>query len=168
MKLIFFTFSLFLALMCPFVASASVSDGTVIPQSTLVPLADWVGKATDVSIDILPSAVASDKKLQRALHIEDAQHAGAVGAYLSGRVIISNRVWDPSSLEAQSYLVHELVHHAQFISGRTYPCHAAKEREAYMLQSRWLTEHGLKPLVDQAWIDNISACSGKDSEDLAD
>lgn len=147
-----------MALVCSFGASAAVSDGTVIADSALKPLAAWVSQATHVTIDLLPSAVASDKKLQKALHLEDVQHAGAVGAYLSGRLIISNRVWDPNSLEAQSYVVHELVHHAQFLSGRTYPCHAAKEREAYMLQSAWLLEHGLQPIVTQDWIENMASC----------
>lgn len=139
-------------------ASAAVSDGTIIPASTLAPLAAWVEQATHVSMTFLPMAIASDRKLEKALHVEDAQHAGAVGAYIPGRLIISNTIWDPKSLESQSYIIHELVHHAQLVSGKTYVCHAAKEREAYMLQSAWLVEHHLKPLVTQAWIDSMSSC----------
>ena len=139
-------------------AKAEVNDGTMIEFSTLMPLASWVEKATNVKFSFLPIAVASDRKLERALRIEDVQRAGAVGAYVPGRLMISNEVWDPDSLQAQSYVVHELVHHAQWVSGRTYACNEAKEREAYVLQSRWLTEHGQKPLVDQAFIKKMATC----------
>lgn len=149
-------------------AHAAVSDGTEISSATMAPLASWVEQATQVPLQILPVAIASDRKLEKALHVEDVQRAGAVGAYLPGRIVISNAVWDTASVQAQSYLVHELVHHAQLVSGRAYACHAAKEREAYMLQSRWLIEHGQKPIVTQAWIDSISSCSAKANAGHAD
>ena len=152
--------------MCSFGADAAVVDGTTISKAEMAPLAAWVAKATDVSItDVLPLAIASDAKLEKVLHVEDAQHAGAAGAYLPGRLIVSSTIWDSQSLEAQSYVVHELVHHAQFISGRTYACHAAKEREAYMLQGAWLKEHGMKPIVTQEWIDKMSSCGKAGSVD---
>ena len=59
----------------------------------------------------------------------------------------------------QSYLVHELVHHAQLLSRKKYECDAAKEREAYTLQNKWLLEHGERPLVSNQWIEKISSCS---------
>ena len=139
-------------------AAAEVDDGTAISSESLSPLAHWVEHATHIRIQTLPLAIASDRKLEKALHIENVQRAGAVGAYLPGQIIISSSIWDPDTIQAQSYVVHELVHHAQLIGGHVYPCNAAKEREAYMLQSRWLIEHGQKPIVDQAWIDSISSC----------
>ena len=116
-----------------------------------------------VDMEMLPTVTISDRNLKRALRIEDVQKAGAVGAYLPGRITISPSVWDAQNdkvgiIAAQSYVVHELVHHAQFLSGRTYSCHAAKEREAYTLQNKWLAEHGHAPLVDAGWIDRMSAC----------
>lgn len=62
-------------------ANASVGDGTVIPEATLASLSSWVEKATNVQLTFLPIAIASDRKLQKVLHVEDAQHAGAMGAY---------------------------------------------------------------------------------------
>ncbi len=158
MKVSLFALIVFVAAFVASGASAAVSDGTKISAEQLAPLAAWVELHTHVPMQILPTAVASDRKLEKALHFDDAQYAGAVGAYMPGRLVVSNRVWDPASLEAQSYVVHELVHHAQFLNSRAYPCHAAKEREAYMLQSEWLIEHGQKPIVTQAWIDRMASC----------
>lgn len=45
----------------------------------------------------------------------------------------------------QSYLVHELVHHAQYMAGvqRRVRCPAALEREAYAVQAAFLRSRGL-------------------------
>jgi hypothetical protein len=164
MKFLSLIFTLLIAMIAASPTYASVDDGTVISEQQMAPLAEWIAHQTGVTIEVLPAAIASDRKLEKALRLEDAQHAGAAGAYIPGRIILSNQIWDPSSPQAQSYLLHELVHHAQFLSGRNYPCHAAEEREAYTLQSKWLVEHGIKPLVTAAWIDKMSSCSQSATE----
>lgn len=164
MKFLLSIFVLLLSCALAAPAQAHVDEGTAITQGDMQPLAAWVSNRMNVDMSLLPEAVASDSKLEHSLRLDDdAEHAGAIGAYIPGRLVLSSAVWDPASLEAQSYLLHELVHHAQFLSGRDYPCHAAKEREAYTLQSAWLVEHGLKPLVTQEWIDKMSSC-GDSSE----
>jgi hypothetical protein len=140
-------------------ARAAVPENTPIPAETLAPLAIWVAQQTHVAIDVLPIAVASDRKLGHALRIDDVQRAGAAAAYLPGRLIVSTEIWEPGSVQSQSYLVHELVHHAQLISGKAYACPAAREREAYELQNRWLKTKGLAPIVTPAFIDRISSCA---------
>jgi hypothetical protein len=40
-------------------------------------------------------------------------------------------------------LVHELVHHLQEESGQKFECLAAREREAYLLQTKFVQEHGV-------------------------
>jgi hypothetical protein len=40
-------------------------------------------------------------------------------------------------------LLHELVHHLQDESGRTFECLAMREREAYMLQTAFVQETGI-------------------------
>lgn len=146
-------------------------EETAVAPETLKPLALWVEKEMQVSMQVLPIATASDRRLKRALHIDDVERAGAIAAYLPGRLIISNSFWQPTSLRAQSFIVHELVHHAQLVSGRAYPCHAAKEREAYRYQNQWLMEHGEKPAVNQEWIEKLSVCvppkkAASDIEDI--
>jgi hypothetical protein len=149
-------------------ALSAVSENTTISPAVMRPLANWVEYATHVQMQVLPVAIASNRKLERTLHIDDALHAGAVGAYIPGRIVLRSDMWDPDSVKAQSYLVHELVHHAQLVSGRWYPCDAAREREAYMLQSQYLTEHEQKPIVTQAWIDTISSCASPAEDHDAD
>jgi hypothetical protein len=135
-----------------------VSDGTQISPETMKPLAQWVSYQTNVAIPALPIATASGSRLKTTLGLEGVQRARAVAAYIPGQIIINNIIWDPNSLVSQSYLVHELVHHAQLFSGKQYPCPEAKEREAYTLQNKWLVEHGQDPIVSEGWIADISAC----------
>src|ERR1700722_19873162 len=130
-------------------AHASVKDGTIISPDTITPLAEWVQDATDIDIVSLPLTIASNHELATALKLKGVQRAQAAAAYLPGQIIINNMIWDPESPQARSYIIHELVHHAQLLSRVKYPCHAAKEREAYMLQNRWLVEQGGEPLVSQ-------------------
>jgi hypothetical protein len=139
-------------------ADNSVADGTRIPNETIKPLATWVEQQTNVKMAALPITEASGMRLKTALGLEGVQQARAVAAYIPGQIIINNIIWDPESLVSQSYIVHELVHHAQLFSGRTYPCPEAKEREAYTLQNKWLVEHGESPIVSTGWIENMSEC----------
>jgi hypothetical protein len=139
-------------------ADTSTADGTVIQPATVQPLANWVENATGVKMVALPITEASGMRLKTALGLEGVQQARAVAAYIPGQIIINNIIWDPQSLVSQSYLVHELVHHAQLLGGKVYPCSEAKEREAYTLQNKWLVEHGESPIVSEGWIDNISEC----------
>jgi hypothetical protein len=139
-------------------ARAAVPDGTRISSESVASLVAWVERATKVQIPEAPIVTASGKILKTALGLEGVQAARSIAAYLPGQIIINNIVWDPESPTAQSYLVHELVHHAQLLSGKSYPCHDAKEREAYTLQNRWLVEHGESPIVTEGWIDRMSQC----------
>ena len=148
----------FMALGLANCADTSTADGTVIPSTTVQPLATWVEQQTGVKMAALPITEASGMRLKTALGLEGVQQARAVAAYIPGQIIINNIIWDPQSLVSQSYLVHELVHHAQLFSLKTYPCSEAKEREAYTLQNKWLLEHGESPLVSEGWIANMSEC----------
>lgn len=137
---------------------AAVPDGTMISASTLAPLARWVENASHMKIHSLPIVTASGFRLKTSLGLEGVQQARSVAAYLPGQIIINNIMWDPESVRAKSYLVHEMVHHAQTLAGRRYPCHDAKEREAYILQNQWLVQHGEDPIYDQSWINEVSSC----------
>lgn len=147
-----------IAIFCSIPLQAAVPDGTIISAAILSPIAHWVENASHMRIHALPIVTASGFRLKTSLGLEGVQQARSVAAYLPGQIIINNIVWDPESLRAQSYLVHEMVHHAQTLSGRTYPCHNMKEREAYILQNRWLAEHGGDSIYSQYWINQVSSC----------
>lgn len=158
MKYIAVFFVLFSLLLPSQKAQATVADGTILPASEMAPLVAWVAHATHVNVSAQPIITASGRILKTALGLEGERQARAMAAYLPGQVIINNTIWDSESLSAKSYIVHELVHHTQLLSGRTYPCHEAKEREAYTLQNQWLVEHGEDPIVTQEWINKMSSC----------
>lgn len=67
------------------------------------------------------------------------------GAYHpdSGRIDLSPDL-DLTSIEGQGYLLHELVHAAQYGAGldQTAPCPAALEAHAYHIQADFLQAHG--------------------------
>ena len=58
-----------------------------------------------------------------------------------GRVLVVGGLDLTNPVEA-SVLVHELVHHAQAVSGRGFACVAAAEKEAYDIQETWLAQSG--------------------------
>ncbi len=68
------------------------------------------------------------------------------GAYFpdTGRIELAADL-DLASIFAQSYLLHELVHAAQYAddADRTAACPAALEAEAYGVQAAFLRQHGL-------------------------
>ena len=68
-----------------------------------------------------------------------------VGAYVpaTGRILLASDL-DTDSLLGRSYLLHELVHAAQYRAGveRQVRCEAELESEAYQLQTTWLRKQG--------------------------
>jgi hypothetical protein len=68
-----------------------------------------------------------------------------VGAYVpaTGQILLASDL-DTDSLVGRSYLLHELVHAAQYRAGRhlLVACEAELEAEAYHLQTTWLRRQG--------------------------
>lgn len=73
------------------------------------------------------------------------------------RHISLRRPWTILSYFDQSVLLHELVHDAQLQAGEG-ECPGDKEREAYLLQDKWLFERGVNYSFDWAMIARLSAC----------
>lgn len=57
------------------------------------------------------------------------------------QIVVLPADWKENSVQDQSALLHELVHHAQMTAGRIFACPQAAEEEAYRLQSAWLEGH---------------------------
>src|SRR3546814_17835946 len=94
-----------------------------------------------------------------------ADGGDALGAYdPETRTVYIGDHFPPDSLQAKSVLLHELVHHAQTMAGREYPCFAAGEKPAYTLQDTWLKERGgsLKATLNIAplFVDLVKTCGG--------
>ncbi len=81
-----------------------------------------------------------------AIPVEAGLARSQAGAYHpgSGRIDLAPDL-DLNSVVGQSYLLHELVHAAQYRAGKdkSVPCPAALEAEAYHVQADFLQAHGL-------------------------
>ncbi len=134
-------------------AAASIGPsypGIPQPPDTLALAADdlwdWVRRKTGLAETTAPPAVwfVSAGCLRAIRRSAAAGPLGIEAVYApdSATVFLRGR-WRADSLAARSILVHEFVHHAQALSGRTFACPAAAEKQAYALQEAWLAEHGL-------------------------
>lgn len=90
-----------------------------------------------------PCPVVTRGRLDRA---DPALRVDQAGAFYpeTGEIEIAADI-DLTDPMGQSYLVHELVHHAQFMAGvhRRVRCLANLEYEAYAVQAAFLRSHGL-------------------------
>lgn len=71
--------------------------------------------------------------------------------------------WNKNNLRDRSALLHELVHHLQYLNKVEASCASEYEMDAYKLQIDWLHEQGVEdPLkflgVNMAFIKFITAC----------
>jgi len=58
-------------------------------------------------------------------------------------IYLSNR-WNSNALRDRSALLHELVHHLQYLNGVKVACPEEYEWQAYHLQADWLHEQGVE------------------------
>jgi len=70
----------------------------------------------------------------------DQQQIG--GLYKSGFIWLPTD-WTANNVGDVSTLLHELVHHQQAYSDRTYACRGKEEKEAYDAQISWLEAQGV-------------------------
>lgn len=146
--------ALLLASAAPALAGDGAGEAHRVPPAIVAPLLDWVGRHTGQPGLVPPVIIASRQALRRL--DRTAQLAGTDerlrAAYVPGVVILDSDTWSPADPVELSYLVHELVHHAQQLAGRGGECRGRREEEAYRLQNLWLAEQGLPPEHDPAWI----------------
>ena len=76
---------------------------------------------------------------------------------LPNRHIYLVHPWSPVNLFDQSVLLHELIHDVQH-HNRDWDCRGAPELEAYLLQDKWLVEHGVFYPFDWGTIRMLSDC----------
>lgn len=145
---------------CSTTTAPQVPDGAMLPRNEIEPLAAWVAAQTGIALQMLPVVVASRTALNSVNSTAQLARAGEVlkGYYVPGVVVIDNSAWRPDDLVEVSYLVHELVHHAQYEAGVTGACRAELEQQAYRLQNLWLEAQGLAPLNTDDWIENKATC----------
>ena len=93
---------------------------------------------------------------REAATARDAQPPNVVAVYLDKqRTIVLPAGWQGVSPAEQSILVHELVHHLQNITSRTYACPQEREALAYAAHEKWLQRFG-KSLEGEFEIDGMT------------
>ncbi|AZQ66811.1 hypothetical protein EF888_06445 [Silicimonas algicola] len=113
------------------------------PGPDLADLWDWVRGELSFEDDLPPPQVCRvDSDVIQAMRPGTALDTVALYDRARHRILLS-RYWNPADAVDQSVIVHELVHHAQALSGRRLACASAGEAEAYDLQAKWLDAHDL-------------------------
>lgn len=135
-----------------------VPDGTAIDPALVRELLAWVSAQSGYHPPGPPVVIASREKFVQLMRKTGARLSNARAMYIPGMVVLDNISWDAQDPMQLSLLVHDLVHHAQLFSGKTYPCRAAKEHEAYTLQNKWLAERGAGFFASDAWIERMAQC----------
>ncbi len=79
----------------------------------------------------------------------------------TNRHIYLVRPWSLFNVFDQSTLLHEMIHDIQ-LSNREWDCLGAPELEAYLLQDKWLQEHGIYHQFNWPAIIRMSQCTGED------
>jgi hypothetical protein len=122
---------------------------------------EWITKHSDYVAFHRPRIIFVPVGLLRTLSAFpfDHTHSTTIGMYLAGHEIIIL----PMSFklgEDDPLLLHELVHHAQFRSGRPFVCMDEIEEEAYRLNSKFARENGFAKHYQ--WSPVLDAdCDGK-------
>lgn len=135
------------------------AETRVVSYDVTRPLMEWVTAHTGIFVKYVPAVFVSRQMMMAKIGDPQRNAAMARALYVPNQVVIDDEFWDESDTRTVSFLLHELVHHAQYVSGRKYPCNNAKEWEAYRLQNMWLQEQGLDPAVDEDWIAHMADCN---------
>ncbi|HYC05481.1 MAG TPA: DUF6647 family protein [Azospirillaceae bacterium] len=139
---------------------AGVAENTELDARAMKPLAAWVAARMGMAELPLPRMVASRGALEVTDRRMNLARAGERmrALYTPGLIVVAPESWAADDPVELSFVVHELVHHAQTLLGVQAPCRLALEADAYRLQNAWLMEQGRPPLYDPAWIEARSAC----------
>jgi Domain of unknown function (DUF6647) len=131
---------------------ASESNGAQSGQPSrdlLTTISHWLSTEFSLSIDTLPRIkfVLPERLGLLRLRGVSADHPGdgrdVVAVYDDGaQAVYLRQDWTGQTPAETSILVHEMVHHAQNLTGAKFECPQAREKLAYEAQERWLTQFG--------------------------
>ncbi len=149
MKLVLFVMALTVPLMGILQISTNSSlSAAATDCSSMRQLVGFVAEETDYPpLQFCPNVrMSSVPELRSKFNKASVYGADALAAYLplSDQILISDEI-DLASLLGRSFLVHEIVHAAQFNSRDTAAesCVGLLESEAYRVQASYLKKHDL-------------------------
>lgn len=134
---------------CGGCGSKPVSSASSGPSPKLVAeLSGWVAGELGLAIELPPPDIrvvpnAQLPVIAAELSGQPVQGRDFVALYIPGRrQMLLSEGWDAGSIRDRSVVVHELVHHADAVSGFQPRCGAEREARAYDVQKRWLEARG--------------------------
>jgi len=118
-------------------------------------LISWIASQTHWTfqetppIDLIPS-----EEIQKRYTAEDPT-SFQIGAFYSvkDRTIYLPDSWRSNTLRDRSILLHELVHHLQYLNHVKVTCETEREFQAFKLQAAWLSEQGVEYPLDLMGVD---------------
>jgi hypothetical protein len=102
------------------------------------------------------------------MHKKSERHSGAVALYVRDTATVYlPSDWNRETPYERAMLLHELVHHVQESNRVSSQCNAERERQAYDLTRKWLSEQGVADPyallnIDELTITILSSCPSPD------
>ncbi len=131
-------------------------DGKAGAQAAtdLGPLIDWIIEKTGWAVrDAPPIKFASQEELAKMFGgTADDYHVEALYSDRDHSIYLPEG-WKADDLRRHSILLHELVHHLQYLNHVKVTCVSEYELQAFKLQVTWLNEQGVEDPLDLLGID---------------
>lgn len=176
-------------------AACSTVQPYELTADQIRPYIEFVEKETGYKLAPLPAVVAASPDFQKrknsdllglheqssAFFIPVALNRTPQGAYHGGLIVLDGSRFRFEDLRQQSVLVHELVHHGQFlalynaalsgiqavtnlVTEKGWVCPKSKEAEAYRIQNTWIAKNApFLPQVSHTHIARMSSCDDFDT-----
>jgi Domain of unknown function (DUF6647) len=109
-------------------------------------LIGWIAAQTHWAIHQMPSIrLIPSEEIQKIFTAEEPTGFN-IGAFYSEKdhTVYLPDGWHPNDLRDRSILLHELVHHLQYLNGIKATCPQECELQAFHLQVDWLSEQGVE------------------------
>lgn len=124
----------------------------------------WIAANSDYRYDDMKPAPSWAELTVEQLRVQagnlgiNGDPTDIVGVYICEyRAFYYNSSRDPQSLLSQSFVVHEMVHHGQCMKRRFMNDDCAAEKEAYLLQAKWLQDQIPNRPRSKDWIVKTAA-----------
>jgi len=114
-------------------------------QEILLALLLWLGNNTDIVVDntYIPEIILISPT-EVCKFIQKEENCSTVAFYyFKNRSIYLPDYWSKDNVVHRSILLHELVHHFQYINNINFRCPPHKEKQAYEIQFAFLEENGI-------------------------
>jgi uncharacterized lipoprotein YmbA len=131
----------------------------VATEQQIRPLAEFVAEQTGYKMNRLPKVVFDREAMMQRLREGGVESSPWHALYhrKTRTVYVDHVRYDLSNVHGEAMTVHELVHHGQLLSKKTFACQGEREAEAYAVQNAYLAKHGIRPLT-AAEIGHLTTC----------